>query len=186
LNADPLSGTLQHKVLGVPLKADGPHIRSEAIMQKLLRRIRGAIGMGLTWAVAWSIVGLVPRWVFGFNADAPFPLIFGVLGFGAGVIFAAVLSLTESRRRFDQMSLSRFAGGGAMGGLILSALFAKASSLDWGDVVLIAPAFTVACAVCASGSLALARRAEMRQLADIRRNTVEAELTDAEKRRLTT
>ena len=39
-------------------------------MQKMLRRIRGAIGMGFTWAAAWSAVRLVPRWVFGFNADA--------------------------------------------------------------------------------------------------------------------
>jgi hypothetical protein len=52
-----------------------------------------------------------------FKADAPFPLIFGVLGFIAGVIFSAILALTEGRRRFDQMSLPRFAVWGATGGL---------------------------------------------------------------------
>lgn len=85
-------------------------------MGKWLRRIRGAIGMGFTWAAAWFAVGLVPRWVLGFNADAPFPLVFGVLGFIAGVTFSGLLMLTEGRRRFDQMTLSRFAAWGAMGG----------------------------------------------------------------------
>ena len=153
-------------------------------MRKWLGRIRGAIGMGFTWAAAWFAAGLVPRWVFGFNADVPFPLVFGVLGFIAGVIFSAFLALTEGRRRFDQMSLPRFAGWGAAGGLLLSAVFAKAASLDWGDVLVIAPTFALASAVCASGSLAVARRAVRRELPDIRGDAAEAELTDHEKRRL--
>ena len=133
-------------------------------MSKWLRRIRGAIGMGFTWAAAWSAAGLVPRWVLGFNPDAPFPIIFGVLGFIAGITFSALLALTERRRRFDQMSLPRFAGWGATGGLLLAAVFAKAASLGWGDVLVIAPTFAVACAVSASGSLAMARRAVRREL----------------------
>ena len=153
-------------------------------MRKRLRRIRGSIGMGFTWAAAWSVAGLVPRWVFGFNADVPFPLVFGVLGFIAGITFSGVLMLTEGRRPFDQMTLSRFAGWGAMGGLLLSALFAKAASLGWGDVLAIAPTFALACAVCASGSLTLARRVEGRELPGIRRDTAEAQLTDHEERNL--
>ena len=147
-------------------------------MRKWLRRIRGAIGMGVAWAVAWSAVGLVPRWVFGMNTDVPFPLVFGVLGLFAGVIFFALLALTEGRRGFDQMTLSRFAGWGAVAGLLLSAFFAKAASLGWGDVLAVAPTFAVACAVCASASLALARRAETRELPAIRRYAAEAELTE--------
>lgn len=129
-----------------------------------LRRVRGALGMGVTWAVAMSAVGLVPRWVLGINADAPFPLIFGVFGFLGGVIFSALLALGEGRRRFDQMSLSRFAGWGATGGLLLAAFFARAASLGWSDILAVAPTFAVACAACASGSLALARRAVRREL----------------------
>jgi len=153
-------------------------------MGKWLRRIRGAIGMGFTWGAAWAGAGMVLTVVTGFAADAPFPLIFGVLGFIAGVIFSVFLALTEGRRRFDQMSLPRFAGWGAMGGLLLSALFAKAASLGGGDVLAIAPTFALACAVCASGSLAVARRALRRELPDIRGDTAEAELTDHEKRKL--
>src|SRR5262245_54528484 len=151
-------------------------------MRKWLRRIRGAIGMGFTWAFAWSAVGLVPRWLLGFNPDAPFPIIFGVLGFIAGVTFSGLLVLTEGRRRFDQMSLPRFAGWGAIGGLLLSALFSKAASLSWQDVLAIAPTFAIACAACASGSLVMARRAGRGALPDIREDTTKAELASPRSR----
>ena len=153
-------------------------------MRKWLGRIRGAIGMGFTWAAAWAVAGMVPRWLFGFNTDVPFPLVFGVLGFIAGVIFSGLLMLTEGRRGFDQMRLSRFAAWGAVGGLLLSAIFTRAASLGFGEVLAIAPTFAVACAICASGSLALARREVRRELPDIRGDTAEAELTDYEKRKL--
>src|SRR5690348_6428746 len=137
------------------------------IMGKWLRRIRGAIGMGLTWGVAWSGAGTLLAVATGFKADAPFPIVFGVFGFIAGVIFSAVLALAEGRRRFDQMSLPRFAGWGAAGGVLLSAVVAKLASLGWGDVLVITPAFALACAVCASGSLAVARYAVRRELPDV-------------------
>jgi hypothetical protein len=140
--------------------------------------------MGFTWAAAWGVAGLVPRWLFGFNTDAPFPIIFGVLGFIAGVIFSGLLMLTEGRRGFDQMRPSRFAAWGAVGGFLLSAIFTRAASLGWADALAIAPTFAVASAICASGSLALARRAGMRELSDNRRDTAEAELTHQEKRKL--
>jgi hypothetical protein len=153
-------------------------------MGKWLRRIRGAIGIGFTWAVAWSLVGLVPRWLFGFNTDAPFPIIFGVLGFIAGLIFSGLLMLTEGRRGFDELSLPRFAAWGAVGGFLLSAIFTRVASLGFGDVLAIAPTFAVASAICASGSLALARRAGMRELPDSRGNSTNTQLTDREKRKL--
>jgi hypothetical protein len=152
-------------------------------MGKWLRRIRGAIGMGFLWAAAWSAAGSVPRWVFGFNTDVPFPLVFGVLGFIGGVIFSALLMLTEGRRGFDQMTLPRFAAWGAVGGFLLSAIFTRAASLGLTDALVIAPTFAVACAISASGSLALARRAERRELSDSR-GTTAAELTNHEKRKL--
>ena len=153
-------------------------------MRKGLRRVRGAIGMGFTWGAAWSAAGLVPRWVLGFNPDAPFPIIFGVLGFFAGVTFSALLTLTQGRRRFDEMSLPRFAAWGAAGGLLLSALFARAASLGWTDVLMVAPTFAVASAVCASGSLALARRAVRQELPDGRGRAAETGLTDQDTQKL--
>jgi hypothetical protein len=153
-------------------------------MRKWLRRIRGAIGMGLAWGAAWAGAGIVLAVVTGFQADAPFPLVFGVFGFLAGVTFSAFLALTEGRRRFDQMSLPRFAAWGATGGLLLSALFTRAASLGWGDALVLAPTFALASAVCASGSLALARRASRQELPDIPRDAAEGELTNHESRTL--
>jgi hypothetical protein len=144
-------------------------------MKKWLRRIRGAIGMGLTWAAAWSVAGMLTTLGFllitGSRPDAPFPLMFGAFGFVAGALFSGVLSLVEGRRRFDQMSLPRFAAWGATGGFLLSATFVLAVSLAgdpaflW-NLVVVGPVFAVAGACSAAGSLALARRAQDRALLD--------------------
>jgi uncharacterized membrane protein YdcZ (DUF606 family) len=140
--------------------------------------------MGITWAAAWFAAGFVPRWVFGINSDLPFPLLFAGLGFIAGATFSGLLVLTEGRRRFDQMSLPRFAAWGALGGLLLSALFIRGASLGWGEVLALSTTFAVACAACASGSLALARRAVRRELPDIRGDPAAAELIDREQQKL--
>ena len=103
-------------------------------MKKWLRRTRGAIGMGLTWAAAWGGAGTIVMLGFllvtGSRPDAPFPLMLGAFGFVAGVIFSGVLGLVEGRRRFDQISLPRFAAWGAAGGFLLSATFVLAVSLE--------------------------------------------------------
>lgn len=153
-------------------------------MRKWLRRVRGAIGMGFTWAAALSAVGSVPRWVFGINTDVPIPLVFGVFGFFAGIIFSGILVLTEGRRTFDQMSLPRFAAWGAAGGLLLAGLFVEVASFGWGDALAIAPTFALACAACASGSLAVARRAATRESPDMREDSGEAELAGQKKQKL--
>lgn len=153
-------------------------------MRKTLRRIRGAIGMGITWAAAWSVVGFVPRWVLGIDSDLPFPLLFAGLGFVAGLTFSWLLAAFEGRRRFDQMSLPRFAWSGALSGLLLGTLFLSGTSPGWTEVLAIPATFAVACAVCASGSLALARRAVRRELADSRADGVEAGLADHERQNL--
>jgi hypothetical protein len=132
-------------------------------MHNSLRRIRGAIGMGFIWAAAWGAVGTIPRWVLGINADAPFPLILGVLGFIAGAMFSGLLVVAEGRRSFDQMSVRRFAGWGALGGLLLSGLFVRLA-VGWVELLTIPVTFAVASAVCASASLALARRSDHREL----------------------
>ena len=137
-------------------------------MTTWLRRMRGAIGMGLAWAVAGGVAGTMISLGFlvrtGSRPDAPFPIMFGVLGFVAGVAFSGVLRLVEGRRRFDQMSLSRFAAWGAAVGLALSGTFFLAVSR--GDpsflryFVAVGPVAAVVAAGCAAGSLALARRAQ--------------------------
>lgn len=163
-------------------------------MKKWLRRLRGAIGMGLTWALAWFGAGMII--MLGFllttgstGADVPYPLGFGAFGFVAGVTFSGVLGLVEGRRRFDQMSLPRFAGWGAVGGLLLSTVFVLAVALledisFLSNLVVLGPIFAGAGAACASGALALARRAEDRELLDASADVAEVGLTEDEGREL--
>lgn len=163
-------------------------------MKRWLRRIRGAIGMGLAWGLAWFGAGMIL--LLGLllstgstGADVPYPLGFGALGFIAGVTFSGVLGLLEGRRRFDEMSLPRFAGWGAAGGFLFSALFVSAVALGedpaflW-NLVVLGPVFAVAGAGSAAGSLALARKAEDRELLDASVDVGEVGLTEAEAREL--
>ncbi len=136
----------------------------EVTVQKWIRRIRGAIGMGLTWAFAWFAAGMVLLAIVGLDAaDVPFPLFFGLLGFLAGVTFSGILGLVEGRRSFDEMSLPRFAAWGGLGGFLFSSLFVLATGLGADAFLGLGAVFAVAGASCAAGSLALARRANDRE-----------------------
>jgi hypothetical protein len=137
-------------------------------MKKWGRRVRGAIGMGIAWGAAGSGAGFLLARLSSFDVDLPFPLLFAPLGFLAGLIFSGILVVLESRRGFDRMSLSRFAGWGAVSGLLLSGIFAVGAAVRgerwWGELLVFGPVLAMASAVCAAGSLAVARRAERREL----------------------
>lgn len=138
------------------------------------RRIRAAVGMGLTWAVAWTPIGLLIGLIMGGNRRIPdgFPLDdwlvpLTALGFVGGAAFSAVLRIAERRRRFAELSLPRFGAWGALGGLALGLVAIAAWQLDagygpvlWPRAAVIVGSATILGAVSASGSLALARRAE--------------------------
>lgn len=137
-------------------------------MKKWGRRIRAAIGMGLIWGAAWFGAGLLLARVPGFFSDLPFALVFAPLGFVTGIIFSGILVGIEGRRGFERTSLSRFAVWGAASGLLLTGIFVAGAALRggdwWGEILLFGPPLAVASAVCAAGSLAIARRAERREL----------------------
>ena len=87
-------------------------------MPSWIWRLRGALGIGLTWAFGWASIGTIVAVLIFFFLGLGAPLvnlifyharIFGVLGFAGGTLFAGVLRLTEGRRRFDELSLPRFA-----------------------------------------------------------------------------
>lgn len=136
-------------------------------MSKWMRRIRGAFGMGLTWALAWFAAGMALLLVVGPDAaDVPFPLGFGMLGFFAGATFSGVLGLVDGRRSFDQLSIPRFAGWGAVGGILFSGIFVLVAGLGVGVLLVLAPVFALSSAACAAGSLVLARKADDQNLLD--------------------
>ena len=133
---------------------------------RFLRLLRGAIGMGLTWALAWFGAGLILRPIVGpVGDDVPLPIVFGMFGFMSGVAFSGVLKLVAGRRRFDELSLGRFAGWGAVGSALLWALLA-ATAGPAGEPLVLLPVFALAGAGSAAGTLLLARKAEAPRLLD--------------------
>lgn len=157
-------------------------------MKKWWRRIRAAIGMGLTWGAVGFVAGILLARVPGFYSDLPFALVFAPLGFVAGIVFSGILVVVGGRRGFDRMSIPRFAGFGAVSGLLLSGIVVGGAALRgeawWAELLLFGPALATGSAVCAAGSLALARRAERRELPGAAADPAEAELTEPEKPQL--
>lgn len=132
-------------------------------MRQLFRRIRGAFVVGLTWALAWGLGGgAVMEVIFdphGRIADI-WPMVLGIPGFFAGVLFSVVLAVAERRRRFDELSLPRFGIWGAAAGAALGLLGVAAFGL--GGLIVVPLALLGAASAC--GSLALARKGEDREL----------------------
>ena len=145
-------------------------------MKRWLRRIRGAVGMGLTWAVGWTFVGMLTMMAI-YTILPTLPDVFDVWipvfaypGFLCGVGFSMVLRIAEGRRRFDELSLPRVAAWGALGGMLVGALvfgvgFAG-GVVPTAALAAIMGTTTLLSAVSASGSLALARKEEERMLSD--------------------
>ena len=135
-------------------------------MKKWLRRVRGALGMGLTWAVAWFGAGVIflsgllvfgtPPVGTGLVEVVANSILLAVSGFIGGAAFSVVLGIVEGRRRFDELSLARFAAWGALGGALLW--------IPSGEGVQTVVILSLMGAGSAAGSLALARRAEDKEL----------------------
>ncbi len=162
-------------------------------MKKWLRRIRGAVGMGLTWAAAWlgvgSILNAVTAVVFGGSQGIEGMVLYAIAGFVVGTAFSGVLGLAEGRRNFHQMSLGRFAAWGALGGLPLGLYmswlngdFAPGGSIAAALLLTAVP--TLLGAGSAAGSLALARRADDREMLEAGAEVADIGLTEEEKREL--
>lgn len=154
-------------------------------MRSWLKRIRGMIGMGVTWALGWAVFGimigvasnLLPwlPWDRFFDIfDAPLPAL-AVPGFVGGVLFSVVLGIAGRHRKFEELSLGRFAAWGALGGLLVSlvpdamvavglATLGRPDLGLWKLTAMISPPLMLLCAASACGSLALARIAERRGL----------------------
>jgi len=137
-------------------------------LKKWLRRIRAALVVGVTWAIAWGGVG-------GFIMEGivdpqgrildMWPQTLAIPGFLGGVVFSVVLWLTEGRRRFDELTLGRVAVWGAVAGLALCAVAVSVlGTTSLARAALIIVPVTLLSAGSAAGSLALARMANKPEL----------------------
>jgi len=136
-------------------------------MKTLLKRLRASLVVGAAWGLSWFGAGAA-MWLAGARADVPFPLGFGVLGFFTGTAFSGVLMIAEGGGR-RRLTFPRFAGWGGLGGLSFAAIFGGSVYLVEGilDPLLVTSVvFPVAGAICASGTLWLARQGERRGLID--------------------
>jgi peptidoglycan/LPS O-acetylase OafA/YrhL len=141
------------------------------MMKKWLRRIRGAVGMGLTWALVWAPVAVL----IGFlvdpdgSMDEMWPAIGAYPGFLGGVVFSVVLAVAARRRRLEELSVGRVALWGAAAGLLVGVLpFTIGEPTTdvplWLLATVVIGTITLLSAASAAGSLALARMAEKRAL----------------------
>lgn len=143
-----------------------------------LRRARGAIGMGVTWAIGWAVAGILigvssillpflPWNAFFRVFDAPLPAL-ALPGFIAGIFFSFVLGVAGRRRRFSELSLPVFAAWGAVGGLMVSLVPGTMAAVGLATLAVPALPLTIAIAIpsvilgaaSAAVTLALARRAQ--------------------------
>ena len=163
-------------------------------MKRWLKRIDGAVGMGLIWAVGGGI-GAPLSDVF----DAVFlggatgsilwdSLLGAFFGFIGGGVFSVALAVAGRRRSFDEMSLPRFAALGALvPSFVLVALAAYWGEIGW----LFTPSglanatfLALMGAGFSAGALALARKAEDRELLEHGADVADIGLTEEEKREL--
>lgn len=129
-------------------------------MWKWFQRLRGALGTGITWAVAWAPIGAITGWFAAMALGLPvavvevnYALVFGALGFVGGTVFAMLLAAAEGRRSFAELSLPRFAACGAGGGMVLGA-FAVGISLLGAGLTVLGATVTAACTLLGAASAA--------------------------------
>ncbi len=162
---------------------------NEVAVKRWLRRIRAALGMGVTWAVGWGLVGfgieLIQEIVPGWNGAIVdiWPTALALPAFIGGVAFSGVLGIAGRRRRLDEMSLPRFAGWGALGGLLVSLPLVALMGLTFPSLV-VTGVVTALCSSSAVGSLMLARIAEDRELLSASGDVAEVGLTADEAKEL--
>ena len=163
-------------------------------MKSWLRRIRGAIGVGLTWAAGWGLAGgliwLVRTFSeFGIDVAVFLGAQYALIGFLGGVTFSVILRLTARRTRFDQLRIPTFAGWGGLGGLLIGAVYLAqlwtfygggpdAATLEFLAIT------TLFGAGSAGGSLALARLADDGRLLEQGQEASGVGLSDVERRSL--
>jgi hypothetical protein len=136
------------------------------VIKNWLKRIRGALGVGVSWALGWALIGgTLMEGIFDPHGEIldMWPQTLAIPGFLLGVVFSVVLWATAGRRRFDELSVPRFAALGAaagalLGSAVLTAGIFPALPLLLRAGIVLGP-LTVLSAASASGTLAIARMA---------------------------
>ena len=150
-------------------------------MGLLVRRLRGLLGVGLTWGALWSAIGAGVGLVLGVVAPDAWGLTdrvfdwtigMGLYGLVSGVGFGSLLSLREGRSTIFDVSLRRTAMLGVLGSAAVPLLFGALGTFEIGTTtaeVLGAILVTgVLGGTFAPAAIVIARRAELRAGEDTR------------------
>jgi hypothetical protein len=142
------------------------------MMKRLLRRVRGLLGVGISWGTLWGAIGAGIGFVLGLidpslwaldNPVAVWGIGMGAYGFVSGVGFGTLLSLGEGSKLLRELSLKRVALWGILGSAAVPLLFfpffeAGTTLIDvlgaMGVTAMLGGTF-------APGAVAIARRAEL-------------------------
>ena len=133
-------------------------------MNTILRKLRGMLGMGLTWGVGWGMVLFMIGTVIGIvdpdSIDAGeepwrISLLVGSVGFVSGSLFALIFSGAERKKSIRDLSVLRATLWGALGGAALPLLTTMNDSTLFNTVPL--------GAAFAAATVAIARRAALRE-----------------------
>jgi hypothetical protein len=136
-------------------------------MGDLLRKIRGVLGIGLTWGGTWAVIFAVTAAIIGIvDPDSIDPgegalnvmRIGAIFGFISGTGFGLLLALGERHKKILQLSMGRAALWGALSATLVPLLTPVSDAM----VIFVCPiAAAIAC-----GSVAIAKKAELRTLTD--------------------
>ena len=132
-------------------------------MTRFIRRLRGALSIGVIWGALWAVLGAVlavmvgvvaPQQIGPGEGPARVALILGLVGFFSGLGFAGLLAAAERRRTLHELSLVRVALWGLLGGVAIPLLMGTDGSMGW----MTGPMG----AALATASVAIARREVLR------------------------
>ena len=102
-------------------------------MKKWMSGIRGTILMLGLWVIGWGLGfgGIMELFDPDGKIQDVWPTLLAIPGFIGGIVFSALLLIAERGRRFDELSLARFALWGAVTGAVIGILTIPA---EVGDV----------------------------------------------------
>lgn len=128
------------------------------------------LGMGITWAVGWSILMfIIGTFISVVDPDSIDPgeepwrmaLIIATVGFISGSFFSLIFASAERRKRIRDLSVLRTSIWGALGGAVLPLLTSMNDAVLFNTMPL--------GAIFAASTVAIARRAALREPEEVER-----------------
>ncbi len=149
-------------------------------MRSILRKLRGALGTALTWAVVWAVVSFASVTLLYMTTDAvvmlgPFWEVapggafrFGLYGLVGGALFSSALATVHGRRMLGELKPARMGLWGGLAGLlvfmgVLGVVAAAGVAIPWslpmvGVIALGASMYGGIGAAIAAGTIKLAQQ----------------------------